>query len=146
MRYWRIESIPELAGLNWLQRKRLYREIPFPGVHHKLFVLVPAFVNATGTAVIFLRPHFALFIVPPVLVFLTLWLLIWPPIAISRMRPAIRRVLEGHFKCHNCGYDLYGFKDRCPECGTEPSNEQKELIEIAKKRAQADEACETQKK
>jgi len=58
-----------------------------------------------------------------------LWLLIWIPIVISHMRPAVRRVLAGHVACRKCGYDLCATVDCCPECGTVPSQDARELIE-----------------
>jgi hypothetical protein len=39
----------------------------------------------------------------------------WPVVRIRRWRRTRRRLARG--QCTNCGYDLRGSHDRCPECG-----------------------------
>jgi hypothetical protein len=57
-----------------------------------------------------------------------LWLLFWIPFIVSRLRPEISKIVNGHISCSHCGYDLYGTSNHCPECGNIPSKEQMNLI------------------
>jgi ribosomal protein L37E len=135
MLYWRLKSIPELSGLGYIQREQLLREIVLPRGRILLNGLVPAIVIFMAAITAIKQPHDVFLIVLSTLIFVVLWILVWPPFVIAAMRPSIRRAQQGHVRCHKCGYDLYAIADRCPECGIAPSNVQMELIEMARKKA-----------
>ena len=119
--YWRLKSVPELKGLNALQRNELYLLVSKKErlTRFVWFVVFFSMLSVSPAANIFIF-HFRKTLPPPfswiLLVAEAVWILILFPLQIGRARSHMKKILDGC--CPVCDYDLRGSSNRCPECGT----------------------------
>jgi hypothetical protein len=129
--YFSANSVPELAVLSKLRRKAIWKECRTlrPRWFAVVQTLAPATVMMGAMLLIFnrnssnaLRPflRLSIFAILCQVTITALILLVANHFRIISILPEIRKRVGG--LCNQCGYDLRGSPERCPECGVVPNH------------------------